>query len=185
MSDGIATVDAGLRIAAYDGAKVTILTEGNNSKHLKRWIELNFPTDVHVFEGLEEHTSAGQLLEYGRLLGSVQTNTHFVVVWDCDAARNVKALREDLSGSAKVTPYAFPRRQENTIAPRGIENNYDDEILEHYATTTTASDGTVLGRGFRGDLKTEFANHVLEHGTKEYFANYRDLQKLVSRLLKA
>ena len=85
LSEGLATVDVGLRIAAYDEAKVTILTEGNNAKHLKRWGELNFPNDVRVFEDLGEHTNDGQLLDYGRLLGRVKTNTHFVVVWDCDA----------------------------------------------------------------------------------------------------
>ena len=51
LSEGLATVDVGLRIAAYDEAKVTILTEGHNAKHLKRWVELHFPKDVHVFEG--------------------------------------------------------------------------------------------------------------------------------------
>ena len=56
---GLATVDVGLRIAAYDEAKVTILTEGHNAKHVKRWVELNFPNEVHVFEGLEEHTNDG------------------------------------------------------------------------------------------------------------------------------
>ena len=43
LSEGLATVDVGLRIAAYDGAKVTILTEGNNAKHLKKWARLHFP----------------------------------------------------------------------------------------------------------------------------------------------
>ena len=42
LSEGLATVDVGLRIAAYDEARVTILTEGHNAKHLKRWVELNF-----------------------------------------------------------------------------------------------------------------------------------------------
>ena len=48
LSEGLATVDVGLRIAAYDEARVTILTEGNNAKHLKRWAQLHFPEDVHV-----------------------------------------------------------------------------------------------------------------------------------------
>ncbi len=117
LSEGLATVDTGLRIAAYDEAKVTILTEGNNAKHLMRWVELNFPNDVRVFEDLGQHTNDGQLLAYGRLLGRMNTNTHFVVVWDCDAARKAESLRQDLPGSAKVTLYAFPGRPDNTIAP--------------------------------------------------------------------
>ena len=184
LSEGLATVDTGLRIAAYDEAKVTILTEGHNAKHLRRWVELNFPKDdVHVFEELGQHTNDGQLLDYGRLLGRVNTNTHFVVVWDCDAAGKAETLCRELPIAAKVTPFAFAWRQDNTIAKRGIENNYDESILEPYSTKTTSSDGTVLGRGFQGDRKTEFADHVLRKGTPQYFINYRDLHDVVSGIL--
>ena len=184
LSEGLATVDVGLRIAAYDGARVTILTEGHNAKHIKRWVELNFPAGaVHVFEELEQHRNDGQLLLYGRLLGRMNTNTHFVVVWDCDAARKAESLRQELPNDTRVTPYAFPRRPDNAIAPKGIENNYDEDILEPYATTTTGSDGTVLGRGFQGDRKTEFADHVLREGTAQYFTNFQELHAIVSETL--
>ena len=48
LSEGLATVDAGLKIATSGEARVTILTEGHNAKHLKKWVELNYPNDVHV-----------------------------------------------------------------------------------------------------------------------------------------
>ena len=160
LSEGLATVDVGLRIAAYNEAKVTILTEGKNTNHLKRWVELNFPEDVHVFEGLERYTSDHELFLYGQLLGMVNTNTHFVVVWDCDAADKADTLRREMPTGAKVTPYVFAKRPDNTIAQRGIENNYDEEILDLYSTKTLRSDGTLLSRGFENSRKTEFANHV-------------------------
>ena len=185
LSEGLATVDVGLRIAAYDEAKVTILTEGNNTKHLKRWVELHFPEDVHVFEGLEHHSNDNQLLEYGRLLARMNTDTHFVVVWDCDAKSKVAKLRKELPKDAKVTPYAFVKRLDNTIAGKGIENNYDEEILEPYSTTTTGGDGTLLSRGFQNNRKAEFANDVLQHGTPQYFTNYQDLHDIVSGILKS
>ena len=56
LSEGIATVDAGLRIATFQQSNIVVLTEGNNTKHLKRWAELFFPDFVSVFEGLEAHT---------------------------------------------------------------------------------------------------------------------------------
>ena len=129
LSEGLATVDAGLRIAAYDDAKVTILTEGNNTSHIKRWVQLHFPQDVHVFDELGQHRSASQLLAYGRLLGKMNTNTHFVIVWDCDAADQADTLRKELASTAKVTPFAFRRRKDNTIARNGIENTYDEKSL--------------------------------------------------------
>ncbi len=183
LSEGLATVDVGLRIAASDEAKVTILTEGHNAKHLKKWVELNFPNDVHVFEELGQHTNDGQLLDYGRLLGRVNTNTHFVVVWDCDAAGKAETLRRELPNAAKVTPFAFARRQDNTIAQRGIENNYDEEILEPYSNTTKRNDGTLVARSFPSDRKTEFADHVLREGTPQYFTNFQDLHAVVSGIL--
>ena len=184
LSEGLATVDVGLRIAAYDEAKVTILTEGHNAKHLRKWVELNFSEDVRVFEGLEQHSNNDQLLAYGRLLAKMNTNTHFVVVWDCDAVGKAETLRSELPGEAKITPYAFPTRQDNTIAPRGIENNYDESILEPYSTTTTRSDGTLIRRGFQNNRKTEFANRVLSEGTPQYFTNFLDLYKIVIGILE-
>ena len=183
LSEGLATVDMGLRIAAYDGAKVTILTEGNNSMHLKRWVELNFPEDVNVFEELAEHRNDGLLLAYGRLLAKMNTNTHFLVVWDWDAAGKAKTLSKELPAGAKITPYAFTRRSDNTL--KGIENNYDEDILEPFLTTTTESDGTLVDRGFPNKRKTEFANHVLKEGTERYFTNFQDLRDIVSRILES
>ena len=182
MSEGLATVDVGLTIAAYDEAKVTILTEGSNTKHLRKWVDLNFQEDVRVFEELEQHTNDIQLLAYGRLLARMVTNTHFVVVWDCDATGKAEALRGELPSSTRVTPFAFARR-ENTIARNGIENNYCEDILEPYSTKTTGSDDKLLSRGFQSNRKTEFANHVLREGTPQYFANYQDLHDIVSGIL--
>ena len=182
LSESLATVDVGLRIAAYDGAKVTILSEGYNTKHLKRWAQLHFPEDVHVFEGLESYSSDSQLLTYGRLLGKMDTNTHFVIVWDCDADSKAKELGSELPSVAKVTSFAFARR-ENAIARNGIENNYDEEILEPYSTTTTDNDGTLLNRGFHGNRKSEFADHILQYGTSQYSIHFQELHDVVGEIL--
>ena len=183
LSEGLATVDVGLRIAAYDGAMVTILTEGHNTKHLKKWVELNFPKDVHILEELEQHTNDSQLLAYGRLLAKMNTNTHFVIVWDCDAAGKAAALRQELHGTTEVTPFAFARRKENTIARSGIENNYDENILEPFSFKKVDNDGTLLGREFPANRKTKFANHVLREGTSRYFTHFQDLHDIVSGIL--
>ena len=43
LSEGLATIDTGLRIVASDGvAPITILTEGKNTLHLKKWVSLFF-----------------------------------------------------------------------------------------------------------------------------------------------
>ena len=103
-----------------------------------------------------------------------------IVVWDCDAAGKAEALRQELHGTTKVTPFAFMRRQENTIARNGIENNYDEEILEPFSIFKMDNDGTLLSREFHKDRKTEFANHVLQQGTSEDFAHFQDLYDIVN-----
>jgi len=183
LSEGIATVDVGLRIAAYEESTVTILTEGHNTKHLKRWVNLSFPDGVRVFDQLEQHTSASQLLAYGRLIGRMNTNTHFVIVWDCDAAHEAETLRGELPVGAKVTPFAFERRADNSITKSGIENNYDEEILERFAIIKSESDGRLLGRELPKDRKTKFADHVLLEGTADYFTHFEDLGAVISGIL--
>ena len=183
LSEGLATVDMGLRIAAYEESRITILTEGNNSRHLKRWADLYYPDDVRVFEGLEGHTNDNQLLTYGKLLSKMNLNTHFVLVWDCDATRQAESLQRELPENANVTPFAFPKR-ENSIADKGIENSYDEETLEPYSTTTTDNDGTVINRGFRSNLKTEFAKYILAKGTPEHFTHFKGLNDVIEEILQ-
>lgn len=185
LSEGIATVDTGLRIATYDKAKVTILTEGHNALHLKRWAKLNFPEDVHIFDELTEHLNDHQLLMYGRLLGRMYTNTHFVIVWDCDASGKAETLVSELPNTAKVTPFAFKKRTDNKFASKGIENNYDEKILEPYSFTMRNADGEPINYGLRTDQKTTFANHVFQHGTVEYFTYFQELQTLIRRILES
>ena len=183
LSEGIATVDMGLRIAAYEDSQVTILTEGHNAQHLKRWVELNFPNGVNVFDKLPHRTSKGELRKYGQLLGSIDSATHFVIVWDCDAAGDAQKLRNELRDHANVTPFAFKKRQDNQIARQGIENNYDESILEPYAIKKTDSNDQLLGREFNQSRKAEFADHVRHCGTGDYFVHFEELRAVVSKVL--
>ena len=112
------------------------------------------------------------------------TNTHFVVVWDCDAAGKAETLRSELPSASMVTPFAFKKRQDNQIARTGIENAYDEEILEPFSIKKMDNKDTLLGRLFPKDHKTEFANHVLKHGTSEYFTHFQDLHDVVRHLIQ-
>ena len=133
LSDGVATIDTGLKImASSQSAPVTILTEGHNAMHLKKWARLFFPNQVNVFEDLPARTGKDQLLAYGQFLSHVTANSHFLIVWDCDARSKAKKLAHELSTTAKVTPFAFERR-DNKIVSKGIENKYEEEVLRPYS----------------------------------------------------
>ena len=183
LSEGLATVDAGLKIASFDNTKVTLLTEGNNTLHLKKWVQLNFSEGVQVFEELPRHRSSGQLRAYARFLARVNTNTHFVIVWDCDAADEAERLQKEVGNVDNVTPYVFRRRGDNGIVRSGIENNYDERFLEPFSIKKVDSDERVLGWEFPKNRKTKFAEHVWQLGTADYFNHFEGLRAVVSKIL--
>lgn len=182
LSERMCTVDVGLRIAAYDAAKVTILTEGNNVLHLKKWAELHFEEYVRVFDELPDATSSSQLSTYGLLLARMVTNTHFVIVWDCDASKHYNLLKRELSPTSQVTAHLLEAR-ESRIAPSGIENKYDEDLLKRFANTTTDPEGEVVGYKIGGDQKKRLAEYVCQEATREDFRHFEDLRATVETVL--
>ncbi len=183
LSEGIATIDTGLKIALSDSAPITILTEGNNVIHLKKWVELFFPGKVEVFDSLPDKTSKNQLKTYGQFLSKVNTDSHFLIVWDCDAEAIAKKFSSELAGSANVTGFSFSKR-ENKIAPKGIENNYDEEILKPFANKTIEySTGKEVSLSFNSKKKTEFAEHISANGTTGNFRHFSTLKLVVKTIL--
>ena len=185
LSEGLATIDTGLSIAASDGAApITILTEGHNALHLRKWVDLFVPGKVHVFCDLPDKTGKDQLLTYGRLLAKMSASSHFLIVWDCDAKGKARELANELSGSAIVTAFSFEKR-ENGLAPKGIENKYDEKFLENYSTIVSeAATGKEIARSMSDSKKSEFARHVFSNGTEEYFKHFDDLRTTVEELLR-
>ncbi len=185
LSEGLATIDTGLRIATSEGvAPITILTEGYNALHLKKWASLFFPKQVNVFDKLPDRTGKDQLLTYGQLLAKMNASSHFLIVWDCDAEKKAKTLSKELSGSAKVTALSF-RKRENQIADAGIENKFEEELLRPYSKISLdGSTREVTGWSFDDAKKTDFAWHVFSKGTVDYFVHFDDLQTIVQEILR-
>ena len=185
LSEGLATIDTGLRIVLSGGtAPVTILTEGNNTLHLKRWAQLFFSGRVHVFDDLQARTGKNQLLAYGQLLAKMDASSHFLIVWDCDAEGTAEKLRHELSGSEKVTAFSFKKRA-NTIATGGIENKYDEKYLKDYSNVTfDAATREEIARSMSSSKKKAFANHVSSKGTDEHFEHFDDLKTIVEEILQ-
>ena len=183
LSEGIASIDTGLRIATSSGAPITILTEGKNTLHIKKWAALVFPGQVTVFEGLEAKAGASQLKTYGELLSKMNTNSHILIVWDCDAEQHAENLSEKLSSIEHVTAFSFLKR-DNKLAAEGIENKYDEKILEHFAISITdCSTGGEIRRSFHGGKKKQFAEFIFANGTAEHFRHFQDLKDKVLEIL--
>ena len=182
LSEGIATVDTGLKIAIGAPAPITILTEGLNAIHLKKWASFFFPNQLHVFDKLPDKTSKSQLKTYGQLLSRMKTNSHILIVWDCDAEKTARELSKELTSASNITAFSF-RKRENRIADTGIENAYETELLERFTNVTTGPDGELVDRTIGKNNKKAFANHVFSEATEEYFGHFTELQAVVERIL--
>ena len=183
LSEGIASIDTGLRIATSSASPVTILTEGKNTLHLKKWVNIFFPEQVSVFEGLENRTGKVQLKTYGELLSKMKTNSHILIVWDCDGEQHAKELTQELVGGNHVTAFSFSKR-DNKIASEGIENKYDEKVLEPFAVSITdCSTGGEIRRSFHSQKKKQFAEFIFANGTREHFQHFQDLEEAVQEIL--
>lgn len=183
LSEGLATIEAGLKIATSEStAPITILTEGKNALHLKKWASLFFKNEIKVFDKLQHRTGKNELASYGRLLASMETNSHFLIVWDCDANEEADKLSKEFPNSKNVTAFAFVQR-ENMLAPKGIENNYDEKYLKQYTTTSRRNTTGEQFISMNDRDKADFADHVHEQGTKDYFHHFDDLEKVVQEIL--
>ena len=182
LSEGIASIDTGLRIAAASSAEIVMLTEGNNVLHLRKWASLFFPGRLDVLDGIMHRSGASQLKTYGELLAKLRTTSHFLIVWDCDAGRFATKLSGEIAGSDHVTAFAF-RKRDNRITSKGIENLYDERYLETFAATTRMPGGGPSHRSIPQTEKTKFAEHVNAEGTAPYFEHFGELREIVEQIL--
>ena len=184
LSEGLATIDTGLRIiASVQAVPVVILTEGHNAKHLKKWVRLFFCNQVAVFDDLPARTGKDQLLAYGQLLARMNATSHFLIVWDCDAKSTAMKLVNELGDSSNVTAFAFESRS-NSLAPKGIENKYEENRLLPYSKIVLdGATGRETNRSFDNGKKAAFADYVAEHGTVADFVHFDDLRNTVERIL--
>ena len=119
---------------------------------------------------------------YARLLAHLETDSHFLFVWDCDAHSVADKVRTELEKSDNVTAFAFSKR-ENRLAPKGIENLYDEEHLKGFVTTATRKATGESTQNMSGTDKTDFANHVTNEGTRDHFRHYGELEQVVQEIL--
>ena len=123
------------------------------------------------------------MLTYGQFLSRVMGNTHFLIVWDCDAKNNAEKLAAELSEVSKVTAFAFDHR-ENRIAPKGIENKYDETVLKPYSNRLVDDNGVELHRTLDNSRKEDFARDIYANGEPRHFVHFGDLRATVNRILQ-
>jgi len=175
LSEGIATVEGGLRLAdQLVVGKLNLITEGHNYLILQKLFQLYGITDVELVRGLEDISGKNQLSNYFQLFSRLPHESPILIVVDPDV--KMKVAETNLTYW-----YRLEGNSENKIVRSGIENLFDLSILKPYLETTTTARGDFVRHSFNNSQKKEFAETIQQEGTKEDFHRFAGLlEKIIS-----
>lgn len=174
LSDGFATYDEGLSFLdkLLNNVKISILTEGNNTKYIEQAIKLIEPSlldVVEIIKGAEEKTGKTQLKTLFDFISKIEHNQNIFFVWDGDCGEYRK-----LNEINKVVPFVFDINNNNNIAKKGIENLFEESLFEGFCTEIKKSDGTI-NYNFEENKKNDFFSLIETRNNKDDFKNFESL----------
>lgn len=176
LTEGFATIDEGLKfVDEVARADLTILTEGNNTKLIEKYLELNGVNNVQVLTGIEGKSGANQLRTLYDFFSRIAHEKPILFVFDCD----VPFCLED---APTTFVYRFPRNPDNQLAKKGIENLFDPSLMDAFTTKTEIPDGTV-NRAFHKESKRRFEEYILSRGNIGDFDRFTGLLDKINRIL--
>lgn len=163
LTEGFATLSDGIMI--FDEvvrSPVSVLTEGNNTKFLKKAFSFYGVEGVNIVEGAESITGQDQLKTLFNFFCKIQHENSVIFIWDCDV--NYKFEEEN-----NTFPIKIKKNNDNLIAKKGIENAFPISLFDGFKTTTIKSDGTEIVV-FDKDRKRDFEEFILNRNCKDDFA---------------
>lgn len=176
LTDGFATLDQGLKLFdEASKASITLITEGNNNLILERALSLSGINGVEVITGIEGISGKNQLRTIFEFFSKIQHNNKVIVVWDCD-------VRYSLESINNTFPYIIPRNTSNSIAKKGIENSFPEELFDDFKKTITLSTGETK-IDFDESRKRDFENYVLTRNNKADFVHFECLFDEINRII--
>lgn len=181
LTEGYATVEDG--ISLFDNlleAKSNILTEGHNVQILEHALALYSIEGVNIVAILKEETGKNSMAQYYRLFQKIGPGYPLLFVWDVDAEKN-KDIR-NFEESENLYKYILPKNTANALAKDGIENVFPESIFGDEYVVKVQKHGKPVERYFDGSKKKEFANHVVESGTKQDFELFLGLVEKVQSI---
>lgn len=176
LTQGYATMDQGLRMLdQVSGSKLTIITEGNNTKIVKHVLALHGLTDVAVLDGIEHMSGTNQLRVLFFFFTRTSHRSRVLFLFDCDSSVRGLVENED------TYIYVMPRNPNNNIAKSGIENAFHPKVLTGFTKTITMANGHTITE-FDDTAKCRFAQHVATLQKKESFASFRDFIEKIEQI---
>ena len=168
LTQGFATIEQGLKL--FDEvarSSITIITEGNNTKLIKKALQFYSIDGVEVLLGVEEIAGQHQLKTLFDFFSRTNHENKVVFVWDCDVKIKVQP-------NNNTYPYILPKNCENTIAKKGIENMFPEELFDEFTKTITMSGGEVKIE-FDEKRKKDFEEYILSRNMIDDFKHFSSL----------
>ena len=162
-----------------------IFTEGNNTTYLNQassfYLNTTQREKIKIIENIKDISSADELKVLFNFFIKLNQKKQILFVWDCDCGE--KKVFSKLLSLNNVYPFIFEKNLENTVAPRGVENLFPEEIFEGFINETKKSNGDIH-KVFDGKRKRDFENVVLKKGTKEIFKKFNPLFEKIKTILE-
>ncbi len=189
LSEGIITFEKGLKIQKEidDAKSLQIVTEGNNTDHIKKAIEIIDSTllgQIKIIEGSPDKRGQ-QLKNAFDVMSSGNYSEKFLFVWDCDCASTVNSIKETES----FKKFCFAENNANTKRgedgkARGIENLYSEGLFADGVYSTTEISLPHGGTKTEKKLdKQKFLQKIQAETSKDTFKNFNPLVDKIKELL--
>lgn len=166
LTEGYATLQQGLKLFdEISKKKISIFTEGNNTKYIKKANEFFGNDEIEVIEGIESITGKNQLKLLFDLFTKVSHDKMIFFVWDPD-------VKLDLASGNNTFPFIFETNSNNSKVIKGIENLFSEKLFkDEYYTKRQKEDG-----GYHQSLnKKKFEDYIINNCNKRTFKNFKPL----------
>ena len=177
LTQGFATIEEGLRLFDQVAkSQITVITEGYNTSLIAKALEMHGVTDVDVLSGVEGISGKNQLKTIFQFLAKTQHKNKVLFVWDCDVSTGLEPQNNTF-------PFVLPRKIDNSIAKKGIENAFPVEIFSGFTKTITLSNGTTISE-FDESRKRDFELFVISRNNLSDFSHFSCLIAEIERIRK-
>lgn len=164
-----------LQAQTEEAKALQLISEGKNIHHIEQAIRLLAPEllpKIKFISGVEDRTGETQLKNAFEIMAQAKHAGKFLFVWDCDSTAKVGPVIE----TENFHKYCFDLNIANTVAKKGIENLYGEELFtdDVYDKKTTHTDygGSKEERTFN---KAKFADKIKNLDDPKPFNNFKPL----------
>jgi ABC-type branched-subunit amino acid transport system ATPase component len=175
LTQGYATLEQGLKLFdEVTKSPLTIITEGWNTNFISKALEINAIVGVEVLAGVEGSSGKNQLKTVFDFLSKTQHKNKVIFVWDCDVTLQLQVTNTTF-------PFTLPKNSANSIAKKGIENMFPEELFEGYVKTITTSDGKII-KEFDENRKRDFEKFIISRNNADDFQQFSSLISEIKRV---